>query len=83
MRSLACVLVAVLTATAGLADDAAVRRLLVKYQVMRPDDDALAMYRLDWEMSLPAAQQRALLENRPICLVVIHARYGDITSGHC
>jgi hypothetical protein len=29
------------------------------------------------------AQQRARSENRPVCLVIIHARYGDITSGHC
>ena len=83
MRHLFWALVPVLTATAGLANDLSVRQLLEKYRTMRPEDDELAMYRLDWEASLPAAQQRALLENRPVCLVVIHARYGDITSGHC
>jgi len=41
------------------------------------------MYRLDWVDSLADAQDLALLDNRPVCLVVIHARYGDITSGHC
>jgi len=83
MRSLICALLTLLTATAGLADEPSVRRLLAKYHAIRPDDDQLAMYRLDWETSLTTAQERALLENRPVCLVVIHARYGDITSGHC
>ena len=83
MRSLICALLTLLTATAGLADEPSVRRLLAKYHAIRPDDDQLAMYRLDWETSLTTAQERALLENRPVCLVVIQARYGDITSGHC
>ena len=48
-----------------------------------PVIEALSMYRLDWEESLLAAQIRGLRENRPVCLVIIHARYGDITSGHC
>ena len=32
---------------------------------------------------LADAQDLALLENRPVCLAVIHARYGNVTSGHC
>jgi hypothetical protein len=65
------------------AQDAAVRQVLAKYDALRPGDDDLAIYRLDWEESLPTAQRRAGEENRPVCLVIIHARYGDITSGHC
>jgi len=83
MRSLICALLTVLTATAGLANEPSVRQLLARYNAIRPDDDQLAMYRLDWVESLAAAQDLALLENRPVCLVVIHARYGNITSGHC
>ena len=83
MRSLICAFVVLLTATAGLADQPSVRRLLGKYNTIRPDDDQLAMYRLDWVESLADAQDLALLENRPVCLVVIHARYGNIASGHC
>jgi hypothetical protein len=81
--SLFVVLLAALTATAALASEPSVRRLLGKYNTIRPDDDQLAMYRLDWVESLADAQDLALLDNRPVCLVVIHARYGDITSGHC
>jgi len=77
------VLLTTLTATAGLASEPSVRRLLARYNTIRPDDDQLAMYRLDWVASLAEAQDLALLENRPVCLVVIHARYGNITSGHC
>jgi hypothetical protein len=81
--SLFVVLLAALTACAALASEPSVRRLLGKYNTIRPDDDQLAMYRLDWVESLADAQDLALLENRPVCLMVIHARYGNITSGHC
>ena len=65
------------------AQDAGARRVLERFQQLQPGEDDLAMYRLDWESSLAEAQQRARQEERPICLVIIHARYGDITSGHC
>ena len=81
--SLFVVLLAALTATAALASEPSVRQLLSKYNTIRPDNDQLAMYRLDWVESLADAQDLALLENRPVCLVVIHARYGNVTSGHC
>ena len=65
------------------AQDAEAGRVLERFQQLQPGEDDLAMYRLDWESSLAEAQQRARQEERPICLVIIHARYGDITSGHC
>ena len=68
---------------AGLAQDAEARRVVERFEQLKPGEDDLAMYRLDWESSLTDAQRRAKRENRPICLVIIHARYGDITSGHC
>ena len=83
MRSLICAFFVLLTTAAGLADEPSVRRLLARYNAIRPDDDQLAIYRLDWVASLAEAKDLALLENRPVCLVVIHARYGNITSGHC
>ena len=83
MRVIFCAFFTALGTTAALADEMSVRQLLAKYDAIRPDDDQLAMYRLDWETSLATAQQRARSENRPVCLVVIHARYGDVTSGHC
>ena len=83
MRFIVCTLLTMLTTGTALADQPDVGQLLARYNAIRPDDDQLAMYRLDWAKSLTAAQDRALLENRPVCLIVIHARYGDITSGHC
>ena len=67
----------------ALAEDSAAKRILAGYQALRPTVKDLAMYRLDWEDSLDSALKRAAKENRPICLIIIHAKYGDITSGHC
>ena len=76
-------LIVALSAHNAWAQSAEVRQVLAAYEKMRPGDEALSMYRLDWEDSLLGAQIRAMRENRPICVVIIHARYGDITSGHC
>jgi hypothetical protein len=57
--------------------------VLDRYQVIRPSDDELAMYRLDWAPSLEAALKRSAIEKRPVALVIIHAQYGDLSSGHC
>lgn len=65
------------------AQDADARRVLDRFEQLQPGEDDLAMYRLDWESSMEVAQRRAKQEQRPVCLVIIHARYGDITSGHC
>ena len=59
------------------------KRILDRYQALRPLAKDLAMYRLDWADSLDVALKRAGKEKRPICLVIIHAKYGDIASGHC
>ena len=72
-----------LAGSTAWAQNTEVRQVLRAYEKMRPGDEALSMYRLDWEESLLGAQIRAMRENRPVCLVIIHARYGDITSGHC
>ncbi len=58
-------------------------RMLSRYDANRPSDRELAMYRLDWAPSLEEALNRAAREQRPIFLVIIHAQYGDIASGHC
>lgn len=57
--------------------------ILARYESYRPTVQQLAMYQLDWAPSLDAARTRAKKEQRPILLVVIHAQYGDIHSGHC
>ena len=65
------------------AEDAGVKRILARYQAIRPAAKDLGMYRLDWADSLDIALKRATKENRPVCLIIIHAKYGDIASGHC
>ena len=66
-----------------IAEDAGVKRILARYQAIRPAAKDLGMYRLDWANSLDEALTRAAKENRPVCLIIIHAKYGDIASGHC
>lgn len=67
----------------GVAADRNAKRILDRYQTLRPQEKKLAIYRLDWAASLDVALKRAAKEKRPICLIIIHAKYGDIASGHC
>ena len=73
---------AVATAAAGAQTEDA-RQVLDRFRELKPTDDELAMYRLDWVDSLEVANRRAADENRPILVVAIHARYGDLFTGHC
>jgi len=59
------------------------QHILARYQALRPADKDLGMYRLDWADSLDVALKRASKEKRPVCLIIIHAKYGNIASGHC
>lgn len=72
-----------LLALPAFAQSPAAKETLERFRQLRPGDDDLAMYRLDWAPSLEAAQKRAAKEKRPVLLVVIHAKYGDMISGHC
>ena len=84
MTRLATMMALLLCATGSLrAEDLAVERVLAWYHLLRPTEKDLAVYRLNWTGSLDEAQQRAAREGRPICLVIIHSKYGDIASGHC
>ena len=65
------------------AEDASAKRILERYRALRPVPKDLGMYRLDWADSLDIALKRAAKEKRPVCLIIIHAKYGDIASGHC
>ena len=73
---------ALAAAPAGAQTDEA-GQALDRYRALKPADDELAMYRLDWVGSLDAAKRRAAEENRPILVIAIHARYGDMFTGHC
>ena len=65
------------------AEDLVPEKVLTWFHLLRPAPRDLLVYQLDWAPSLETAQKRAKTEDRPICLVVIHAKYGNISSGHC
>jgi len=72
-----------LATTFAPAQDSKVKSVLDRYADFRPTAKDLVMYQIDWAPSLEEAQKRALQEKRPVFLVIIHAQYGDLTSGHC
>ena len=82
-RSVLCM--ALLLSMNGLlqAEELAVERVLTWYHLLRPTANELSIYQLDWSTSIEEAQKRAAREGRPICLVIIHSKYGDLASGHC
>ena len=84
MRRL-CIVLILSLATVGIvpAQVPEVGAVLDRYKVFRPGKDDLAMYQIDWASSLEEAQKRALREKRPVFLVIIHAKYGNLSSGHC
>ena len=84
MRHVFSLYLLMLVATTGLAaEQPEADRILDRYKQKRPVARQLAMYRLDWADSIETALERSRAEGRPVMLIVIHARYGDITSGHC
>jgi hypothetical protein len=73
-----------LGATGSLhAQELAVERVLTWYHLLRPPARDLAIYQLDWSNSIDQARKQAIAQRRPICLMIIHSKYGDIASGHC
>ncbi len=75
--------VLLLATTFAPAQDSTVKSVLDRYADFRPEAKELAMYQIDWAPSLAEAQKRARREKRPVFLVIIHAQYGDLASGHC
>lgn len=82
-RTLLCLISLLTAASNSLAQNETGKQILARFDDIRPTADELAMYRLDWTASLDEALQRAAKETRPVFLIVIHAKYGDVTSGHC
>ena len=72
-----------LCALPAAAQNAEASKALARYTELRPADKDLSMYRLDWAPDLAEAQMRASKEKRPVLLIVIHAKYGDMITGHC
>ena len=82
-RTLLLLILLMATASIASAQDQEARSILERYDAFRPRARDLAMYRLDWAASLEEARERAAREKRPVLLVIIHAQYGDLFSGHC
>ncbi len=72
-----------LLAVSASAEGPTAAEVLSRFQKLRPTDDDLLMYRLDWASSFEEAQARGAKEHRPIFVVCISAHYGDLYSGHC
>ena len=82
-RFLTALFLVLVTPTLVPAQTPRVKSVLKRYDDFRPKTDELAMYQIDWAPSLEEAQKRALREKRPVFLVIIHAQYGNLASGHC
>ena len=84
MLRISLCLVSLVSATSlSLAQDEGAKQILARFDDIRPTANELGMYRLDWAGSIDEALQRAAEERRPVFLIVIHAKYGDVSSGHC
>ena len=57
--------------------------LLDKFELIRPQDRDLSLFKLDWEKTLKSALVRAAREDRPVLLILIRNSNGDIFQGHC
>ncbi len=82
-RNSLCLVSLLAITSISVAQDENAKQILARFDALRPSANELAMYRLDWADSLDEALQRAAAEGRPVFLVVIHAKYGDVASGHC
>ena len=83
MRLVIASLAVVFLTGVAFSENPSAKRVLAGYEALRPSAKDLAMYRLDWAESLDVALKRAIRESRPICQIIIHAKYGDMASGHC
>jgi flagellin-like protein len=60
-----------------------VELILDKFELIRPQDRDLSLFKLDWEKTLKSALVRAAREDRPVLLILVRNSNGDIFQGHC
>jgi hypothetical protein len=70
-------------ASASMAQDAKVTKILKDYEAARPAVQDLGWWQLDWAPNLKEARAKASKESRPICLLVCVNVFGDMKTGHC
>jgi hypothetical protein len=84
IRTLVAAIVAISCAvSAHGADPSDVKRVLDRFDYVRPAAADLALYQLDWMPTLMSAKEMAAKEQRPIFLAVVTNSFGDMYSGHC
>ena len=83
LKPAAALAFALAAATSAYAQSDEAKHALADFKSLRPTDDDLVMYRLDWAASFKAGQERAAKEKKPLFVIVIHARYGECFTGHC
>ena len=57
--------------------------ILDKFELIRPQERDLSLFKLDWEKTLKSALARAAREDRPVLLILVRNSNGDIFQGHC
>ena len=57
--------------------------ILDRFELIRPPDRDLSLFKLDWDKTLKSAQARAAREARPVLLILVRNSNGDIFQGHC
>jgi hypothetical protein len=60
-----------------------VQRILDKYKAAVPSAKELGLFNLDWAPTLQAAKERVAKQKRPILLMVVRNKYGNLYTGHC
>src|SRR5262249_24067628 len=75
---IAVVLAVACVAGAPGAGPGDVKSVLDKFQSVRPQEEDLALYQLDWVPTLKAAREKAAREERPIFLVLVTNSFGDL-----
>lgn len=67
------------------AQDAEVQQVLKRYREVRPSDETLGFYRLDWAVPFSEAKARAAKESRPILFIWNRNISGpdNFYTGHC
>jgi hypothetical protein len=66
-----------------LAQDDDAKKILERYETLKPKEKDLALFQLDWAPSLKEAKERAKKEGRPVFLVTVKNEHGGVFGGHC
>ncbi len=63
--------------------DSEASKILDRYESLRPKERELALFQLDWVVTLKAAKEKAAREGRPLFLMTVENEHGGLYGGHC